>query len=290
MGKIITFYSYRGGAGRTTAIVNVAHLLVAQGHKVLIVDMDLETPSMHYFMGDKTKSGFMDLIYQFKSLIREFDDEQEFDSKFEELRTCKEYIQTISNNIDFMSAGEMTPVYACNVTSFDWNDFYKTWHGYGFINAISEKWRELYDYVLVDTTYGMSTISGICTLQLPDIVLFFYNMSTQSVEGVKSISKSVCDKSNGYNRSGIPKVHYIGSNIDTCIPHMKYAWEMKVVEMLKELIPNDDQLTYVQKYQVPYLSSYTYGDAIAVKSPITDDVASAYHKIVNDLVLEAHKV
>ena len=241
-------------------------------------------------MGDKKELGFMDLIYRYKFLLRGFDDEQELDSKFEELRTCKEHIQTISDNIDFMSAGEMTPVYAHEVTSFNWNDFYEVWHGYGFINAIAEKWCEIYDYILVDTTYSMSTISGICTLQLPDMVFFFYNMNTQSIEGIKRISNSVLDKSNGYNRSGVPKVHYIGSNVDTCIPHMKYTWETKVVEMLKELIPADDQLAYVQKYQVPYMSSYSYGDAIAVKSPIIDDVARVYREIVNELIIPKQEV
>ena len=35
---IITFYSYKGGTGRTMAMANIAWLLAARGKKVLAVD------------------------------------------------------------------------------------------------------------------------------------------------------------------------------------------------------------------------------------------------------------
>ena len=49
MGQIITFYSYKGGTGRTMAIANVAYLLTEWGYKVLIVDWDLEAPGIEHF-------------------------------------------------------------------------------------------------------------------------------------------------------------------------------------------------------------------------------------------------
>src|ERR1700751_1348059 len=44
-----TFYSYRGGVGRTTALVNVAVDLALRGRKVLLVDFDLEAPGLPSF-------------------------------------------------------------------------------------------------------------------------------------------------------------------------------------------------------------------------------------------------
>src|SRR5258708_19414975 len=49
-GRIITFYSYKGGTGRTMALANVAWILAANGHKVLAVDWDLEGPGLHRFV------------------------------------------------------------------------------------------------------------------------------------------------------------------------------------------------------------------------------------------------
>ena len=48
-GQIITFYSFKGGTGRTMALANVAWILAANGKKVLIADWDLESPGLHRF-------------------------------------------------------------------------------------------------------------------------------------------------------------------------------------------------------------------------------------------------
>ncbi len=43
---IVTFYSYRGGVGRTMAALNVAYLLAQRARRVLLIDMDLEAPGL----------------------------------------------------------------------------------------------------------------------------------------------------------------------------------------------------------------------------------------------------
>jgi cellulose biosynthesis protein BcsQ len=41
---ISTFYSFKGGVGRSLALANIATELVIRGKRVLIVDFDLEAP------------------------------------------------------------------------------------------------------------------------------------------------------------------------------------------------------------------------------------------------------
>ena len=48
-GQIITFYSYKGGTGRTMALANVAWILASSEKRVLCVDWDLESPGLHKF-------------------------------------------------------------------------------------------------------------------------------------------------------------------------------------------------------------------------------------------------
>ena len=43
-GQVVTFYSFKGGTGRTMALANVAWILAANGKRVLVVDWDLESP------------------------------------------------------------------------------------------------------------------------------------------------------------------------------------------------------------------------------------------------------
>src|SRR5215475_6510469 len=47
--RIITFYSYKGGTGRSMLLANVAWLLACAGKEVLVIDWDLEAPGLHRY-------------------------------------------------------------------------------------------------------------------------------------------------------------------------------------------------------------------------------------------------
>lgn len=67
--QFVSFYSYKGGVGRSTVLANLACRQAMQGRKVLIIDLDLERPGQHssgLFKGNPTndsaiKGGFIDL-------------------------------------------------------------------------------------------------------------------------------------------------------------------------------------------------------------------------------------
>ncbi|MFM6072481.1 MAG: AAA family ATPase, partial [Dolichospermum sp.] len=44
--RTVTFYSFKGGVGRTTALTHVAWILAMRGRKVVAVDLDLEAPGL----------------------------------------------------------------------------------------------------------------------------------------------------------------------------------------------------------------------------------------------------
>ena len=51
---IVTFYSYKGGVGRSMALANVAEWFRLQGLKVVMVDWDLEAPGLESFFSADT--------------------------------------------------------------------------------------------------------------------------------------------------------------------------------------------------------------------------------------------
>src|SRR5712691_10016640 len=72
--QIITFYSYKGGTGRSMALANIAWILASNGKRVLMVDWDLEAPGLHRyfhpFLQDKnlaSSSGVIDLMMNFEA-------------------------------------------------------------------------------------------------------------------------------------------------------------------------------------------------------------------------------
>ncbi len=46
---IVTLHSYRGGTGKSTTAANVASLAAAAGHRVAVIDTDIQTPGLHRF-------------------------------------------------------------------------------------------------------------------------------------------------------------------------------------------------------------------------------------------------
>lgn len=52
---ICTFYSLKGGVGRTTALAYTAQILASKGHKVICVDMDLEAPGLTAMFGRESE-------------------------------------------------------------------------------------------------------------------------------------------------------------------------------------------------------------------------------------------
>src|SRR5215204_3137751 len=72
MGNILTFYSYKGGVGRSFLLANAAALLSTWGYKTLCIDWDLEAPGLHdYFnpwLSEAPRRGLLDYVeeVQFK--------------------------------------------------------------------------------------------------------------------------------------------------------------------------------------------------------------------------------
>ncbi len=81
-GTIITFYSYKGGTGRSMALANTACLLAerlaSSSQKVLMMDWDLEAPGLHRFFTAQLeivehadRPGIIDYFHELWRLLRE---------------------------------------------------------------------------------------------------------------------------------------------------------------------------------------------------------------------------
>src|SRR4026209_1859456 len=50
---IVTFYSFKGGVGRSMAMAAAGYLLAQRGLKVLVMDFDLEAPGLERYFFDE---------------------------------------------------------------------------------------------------------------------------------------------------------------------------------------------------------------------------------------------
>jgi septum site-determining protein MinD len=66
MSRIISAHSFRGGTGKSNTIANVAALLAADGHRVGVVDTDMQSPGIHVLFGltgEKISSALNDYLW-----------------------------------------------------------------------------------------------------------------------------------------------------------------------------------------------------------------------------------
>ncbi len=64
--RTVTFYSFKGGVGRTTALTHVAWILAMRGRKIVAVDLDLEAPGLSslFHLAPMPKYGIVDYFYE----------------------------------------------------------------------------------------------------------------------------------------------------------------------------------------------------------------------------------
>jgi len=192
MGQVITFYSYKGGVGRTMALANVATLLAKWGYKTLIVDWDLEAPGLEFYFQDfidvstiALERGLVDL---FDEAERGRDECVANDVNWEDT-VIEIEIPNSEQSLHLITAGQRdkSGSYFNKVTELDWVSFYEKKGGF-LVEHLRQDWKESYDYVLIDSRTGITDIGGICTIQLPDVLVLLFTANEQSLSGVIDVA------------------------------------------------------------------------------------------------------
>src|SRR5262245_52760717 len=130
--QIITFYSYKGGSGRTLLLANVAWILASAGKRVLAIDWDLEAPGLHRyfrpFLVDKdceTSPGIIDLVIDYAVAATTPGDPVDADWSKPFANIMRNAVSLdwdfqAPGTLDFVPAGRLDDGYARRVNGFDW--------------------------------------------------------------------------------------------------------------------------------------------------------------------------
>lgn len=206
-GRIVTFYSYKGGTGRTMTLANVAWILAASGKRVLMIDWDLEAPGLHRFFHPfldpdqlETVSGINNMIdgycFAAKRAAREGTADEAWRAP---------YAQVARNAIpvnwrfpghgilDFVSAARQGQTFSTGFTPLDWDTFYNSLDGSRLLDEMREHLKATYDYVLIDSRTGLSDIETICTKHLPDDLVICFTLSEQNIQGAADMAAYVSE-------------------------------------------------------------------------------------------------
>ena len=289
MSRIVTFYSYKGGVGRSMAVANIAVLLGRRGLRVLVVDWDLEAPGLErYFTSFKVNPDGRGLINLFTDRV----DGRDVD--------YQDYLWTVAGNgfeISFLSSGkDADSDYSTKLEKFSWESFFGDGGG-EFVESLRDRWRTDYDVVLIDSRTGLSDTGGICTIQLPDVVVAMFTANHQSLYGVRDAMRLVqrARQSLAYDRMQLAILPLASRFAGRTELEQSQEWLDRFTEALSEFyrdwLPSwAVQRQVVEQLKIPQVDYFGFGEKLAVEEFGTSDpegLGFVYEKVAtllaNDL-------
>ncbi|HET6705862.1 tyrosine-protein kinase family protein, partial [Amycolatopsis sp.] len=260
-GTVITFYSYKGGVGRSFTLANVALVLARWGYRVLTIDWDLEAPGLHHYfrplLPKTPKGGVVDLAFDFRAGAE---------------RPARHAIRLdfADGDVSLLAAGRQDADYTRKVQDIDWGGLYR--EGFAeFLERCRAEWTGKYDFVLIDSRTGISDSGGICTAHLPDRLAVLFTANQQSVEGVVDIAQLANAARDRLPYDRPPHlVLPILSRLDNRVEYERAeAWQQRCAEVASPLFRNwlaksVTQDLMLRHTTVPYVSYWSFGEQLPV--------------------------
>ena len=297
-GQVVTFYSYKGGTGRTMALANVAWILAANGKRVLAVDWDLESPGLSRFFAPfidrdalESTGGVIDLIREYEWATTTKQDKGD-DRWHEQYARVHKYSFSLNwsnfpgdGTLDFLGAGQQNNDYAGALAGMNWDEFYERQGGGYFFDALRADMKRNYDYVLIDSRTGFSDVADICTIQLPDVLVTCFTLSEQGITGAAKVARLV-EHRYGSRRIRVLPVPMRIDPAEKVKADTGRAVARQRFSGLPSAMSEAERDRYWARMQVPYQAFYAYEELLATfadQPGVNGSLLSAYELLAREI-------
>lgn len=180
---VVTFFSFKGGVGRSTALVATALTLARNGHRVAIVDLDLEAPGLStIFFKDKVENfGVIDYLLEKKI------QNSNWSLRNDILRINHPLLLgNLGEQIYLFTAGNVDNNYLEKLARLDFQNLVdhqlpETFKG--MLKELESAVKPL-DFILLDSRAGFHDIGGLALTDLSHAAVIFGRQSRQSWAGL----------------------------------------------------------------------------------------------------------
>jgi WD40 repeat protein len=198
---VTTFYSFKGGVGRSILLANVgAHLAVKRGRRVLLWDLDVEAPGLQNIEAlrpaDEPGDGFLEWL---AARSKSQSDKPPTEAALKKLARLARPT-ALDEKLFVLPAfgpGDAATTYA----SIDWQDLMI---GRGdatlalfrsVLATLAEEHR--LDHILIDSRTGLTDLGGLLAAVLPHAVALVGNYGQQNFAGLKQVRDGLTDAIEG---------------------------------------------------------------------------------------------
>ena len=282
-GIIYTFYSFKGGVGRTMALANTSALLAQWGHSVLVVDWDLEAPGLERFYASlkpdidvlrAATPGIVDLI------------EAAANGQRLHWRDCLLDIGVpeSAGRLSMLSAGQSDERYTSRLQSLNFSGLFDQHDLGSYIETLRNEWTSEFDFVLIDSRTGVTDIGGICTVHLADVLVLLFTANESSTEGVKYIMERArkAQEHLPVDRRRLLAVPVPARDESRTEYDKATEWKERYAHLFSGLyrdwLPSGTtEHEAIDQLRIPYVPYWSFGERLPVVEEGTNDRASLGH-------------
>ena len=192
----VVFYSYKGGVGRTTALVHTAFHLARANKRVVIVDLDVEAPGVHHLVpptDGTVEAGVVDYLWERQIRPASETPTVTLVGEKEGHRSGIAYAirdAVFRNDVYVVPAGKVGFQYVQRLAVLTTRDFSTV--SEGELDPWSEFERDIIDQfapdiILIDARTGINDWGGLSLLRLADDAFIVMYPSIQNAEGVNLV-------------------------------------------------------------------------------------------------------
>jgi len=234
--KTITFYSYKGGVGRSLALSNIATRLSEIGKKVCIIDFDLDAPGLQFKFGDYQPSkiiekGLVDYVYSYAV-------ENVIEKKIKDFSIQLKPLNTSFKPITFIPAGNIeSNEYWEKLSIIPWSKLFysEEGDGIGFFLDLKAKIETEFapDFLLIDSRTGITDIAAITLKIFADEVVVLAANNEENLFGCKRILRNLYDPNQAL--FGVaPKVNFLLTRLPFADTPEDNERKLSLLEKVKE--------------------------------------------------------
>lgn len=185
----VTFYSFKGGVGRSVALFNVAGMLAGRGFRVLVIDFDLEGPGISYLLRDQSPGGAVrpGLVELLAGADLRRDPGEVIEEYTHAYALPPALIDDPDGELRVLPVGRLDDGYRRRLGELDLSGRRERMQA--LKRVIGEAGR--FDLVLVDSGSGVSAASEACTRALADRLVVMSGLNRQHIAGTTDFLRAL---------------------------------------------------------------------------------------------------
>jgi MinD-like ATPase involved in chromosome partitioning or flagellar assembly len=246
--RIINFYSFKGGVGRSLSLVNVAYQLSKKGQKVGLIDLDIEAGGLNQIL-DVEASSNEDLL---ALLAPENRDVSNLESYVKEVRFSENDVPRVFLLPTITDSNLLDQIV--------WNEATQRFISQDLIPAYARQYQ--LDYVLIDSRSGISRFAALA-IKIADLQILICRLDSQNRFGISRIVK-VCDVASKPYRIVV----------SACPDNSRKKRYLKQFE---------ESLGRKVDYLLPYLSDLYFREFVISKERPNHTLSKIYFNLATDL-------